>query len=40
MRVAEVLHATMLLDHDAVDGAPMARFVAALAANVEAARAP
>ncbi|HOW43707.1 MAG TPA: 2-oxo acid dehydrogenase subunit E2 [Candidatus Aminicenantes bacterium] len=33
--VAEMLHLTVLVDHDAVDGAPMARFVAALTENVE-----
>lgn len=35
VRVAEVLHLTVLIDHDAVDGAPMARFIAALTENVE-----
>jgi pyruvate/2-oxoglutarate dehydrogenase complex dihydrolipoamide acyltransferase (E2) component len=36
VRVAEVLHLTVLIDHDAVDGAPMARFIAALTDAVEA----
>lgn len=35
VRVAEVLHLTVLIDHDAVDGAPMARFIAALIDDVE-----
>ncbi len=35
VRVAEVLHLTVLIDHDAVDGAPMARFIASLTENVE-----
>jgi pyruvate/2-oxoglutarate dehydrogenase complex dihydrolipoamide acyltransferase (E2) component len=34
--IGEVLHLTIRVDHDAVDGAPMARFVAELAANLEA----
>lgn len=34
--VAEVLHLTVLIDHNAVDGAPMARFIAALTENIEA----
>ena len=33
--VAELLHLTVLVDHDAVDGAPMARFIAALTENIE-----
>lgn len=34
--IDEVLHMTVLLDHDAVDGAPMARFLADLTASIEA----
>lgn len=33
--IAEMLHLTVLVDHDAVDGAPMARFIAALSEAVE-----
>jgi len=33
--VDEVLHMTVLIDHDAVDGAPMARFLADLTASIE-----
>lgn len=33
--IGEVLHMTVLIDHNAVDGAPMARFIAALAENIE-----
>ena len=36
IRIAEVLHLTVLIDHDAVDGAPMARFIAALTEDIEA----
>jgi len=32
----EVLHMTVLTDHDAVDGAPMARFISALTKDIEA----
>ena len=35
IRIAEVLHLTVLIDHDAVDGAPMARLIAALTDAVE-----
>ena len=35
VRIAEMLHLTVLIDHDAVDGAPMARFIAALAERIE-----
>ncbi|MEK6479694.1 2-oxo acid dehydrogenase subunit E2 [Catalinimonas sp. 4WD22] len=34
--IREVLHMTVLLDHDVMDGAPMARFVSQLSANLEA----
>lgn len=33
--IREFLKMTVLLDHDVIDGAPMARFIAQLAANVE-----
>ncbi len=33
--VAEMLHLSVLVDHDAVDGAPMARFIAALTESIE-----
>lgn len=36
IEVGEILHLTVLVDHDAVDGAPMARFIAALTEAVEA----
>ena len=36
VRVGEVLHMTVLVDHNAVDGAPMARFIGELSANIEA----
>lgn len=32
----DILHMTVLIDHDAVDGAPMARFIGALAEDIEA----
>jgi len=35
VKVGEVLHMTLLVDHDAVDGAPMARFVQDLSESVE-----
>jgi pyruvate/2-oxoglutarate dehydrogenase complex dihydrolipoamide acyltransferase (E2) component len=35
VKVREVLHLTLLIDHDAVDGAPMARFVSDLSESVE-----
>jgi pyruvate/2-oxoglutarate dehydrogenase complex dihydrolipoamide acyltransferase (E2) component len=34
--VGEILHMTILVDHDAVDGAPMARFISALSTAIEA----
>ncbi|MBN2399662.1 MAG: 2-oxo acid dehydrogenase subunit E2 [Candidatus Aminicenantes bacterium] len=33
--IGEVLHMTVLLDHNAIDGAPMARFIKALTENIE-----
>ena len=33
--IGEILHLTVLVDHDAVDGAPMARFIGALTKNIE-----
>ena len=35
-RHGEILHMTVLIDHNAVDGAPMARFINELIANIEA----
>lgn len=35
IKIREILNATILLDHDVVDGAPMARFIAKFAQNVE-----
>lgn len=35
VKVREVLHLTLLIDHDAVDGAPMARFVGDLSESIE-----
>ena len=35
VRIGEVLHMTLLIDHNAVDGAPMARFVNSLSENIE-----
>lgn len=36
VKVGEVLHMTVLVDHNAVDGAPMARFIGELSGNIEA----
>ena len=33
--IREILNMTVLLDHDVIDGAPMARFVSALSENIE-----
>ncbi len=35
IRIGEVLHLTVLVDHNVVDGAPMARFVNSLTENIE-----
>jgi pyruvate/2-oxoglutarate dehydrogenase complex dihydrolipoamide acyltransferase (E2) component len=35
VKIGEVLHLTLLVDHDAVDGAPLARFVQDLGESVE-----
>jgi pyruvate/2-oxoglutarate dehydrogenase complex dihydrolipoamide acyltransferase (E2) component len=35
IKAAEILHMTVLIDHDTVDGAPMARFIAALTESIE-----
>ncbi len=35
IEIREILHLTVLLDHDVIDGAPMARFVNELAKNIE-----
>ncbi len=35
VRARDVLHLTLLIDHDVVDGAPMARFVKELCENIE-----
>jgi len=36
IRIGEILHLTVLCDHNVVDGAPMARFINALKENIEA----
>ncbi|MDD8013792.1 MAG: 2-oxo acid dehydrogenase subunit E2 [Acidobacteriota bacterium] len=36
IKIGEVLHMTVLIDHNVVDGAPMARFVDSLTKNIEA----
>ncbi|WP_278043589.1 2-oxo acid dehydrogenase subunit E2 [Cecembia calidifontis] len=33
--IREILKMSILLDHDVMDGAPMARFVAELSKNIE-----
>jgi pyruvate/2-oxoglutarate dehydrogenase complex dihydrolipoamide acyltransferase (E2) component len=33
--IGEILHMTVLIDHNAVDGAPMARFIDSLTKNIE-----
>jgi pyruvate/2-oxoglutarate dehydrogenase complex dihydrolipoamide acyltransferase (E2) component len=35
IEIREMLNMTILLDHDVIDGAPMARFVAELTSNIE-----
>ncbi len=35
IKIGEVLHMTVLIDHNVVDGAPMARFVDSLTKNIE-----
>ena len=35
IEIREMLNMTILLDHDVIDGAPMARFVSDLTKNVE-----
>ena len=35
IEIRDYLHLTVLLDHDVIDGAPMARFIAKLAKNIE-----
>jgi len=35
IRVGEILHLTLLIDHNAVDGGPMARFINSLRGNIE-----
>lgn len=35
VEIREMLHMTILLDHDVIDGAPMARFIKKLAKNIE-----
>lgn len=35
IEIREFLHITVLLDHDVIDGAPMARFITKLAQNIE-----
>ncbi len=35
IEIREVLNMTVLIDHDVIDGAPMARFIAKLSSNIE-----
>lgn len=35
IRIGEILHLTLLVDHNAVDGGPMARFINSLRGNIE-----
>jgi pyruvate/2-oxoglutarate dehydrogenase complex dihydrolipoamide acyltransferase (E2) component len=35
IKIREILNMTLLIDHDAIDGAPMARFVKELNRNLE-----
>jgi pyruvate/2-oxoglutarate dehydrogenase complex dihydrolipoamide acyltransferase (E2) component len=35
IKIGKILHLTVLVDHNAVDGAPMARFIKALTENIE-----
>jgi pyruvate/2-oxoglutarate dehydrogenase complex dihydrolipoamide acyltransferase (E2) component len=35
IEIREMLNMTVLLDHDVIDGAPMARFISKLADNIE-----
>ena len=35
IRIGEILYVTILMDHNVIDGAPMARFVKSLAENIE-----
>lgn len=35
IEIREMLHMTILLDHDVIDGAPMARFISDLTENIE-----
>ena len=35
IEIREILHMTVLLDHDVIDGAPMARFISDLVNNIE-----
>jgi hypothetical protein len=35
VEIREILNMTILLDHDVIDGAPMARFISELSKNVE-----
>ena len=37
IEIREILNMTVLIDHDVVDGAPMARFIAELTKNIETA---
>lgn len=35
IEIGEILNMTVLLDHDVIDGAPMARFIKELSKNIE-----
>jgi len=35
VKIGEILHMTLLVDHDAVDGAPLARFIQDLSERIE-----
>lgn len=35
IEIREILHMSILLDHDVIDGAPMARFISDLSKNIE-----
>lgn len=35
IEIREILYMTVLIDHDVIDGAPMARFISDLSKNIE-----
>ena len=35
IEIREILYMTVLIDHDVIDGAPMARFISKLSKNIE-----